>query len=47
MKSLGGLVYLFRMELARLTRLDELDGVLEGSGLVEAVAEGLADECAR
>ena len=47
MKSLGGLVYLLRVELTRLARFDELDGVLEGSRPVEDVAESLAHECAR
>ena len=38
---MGGLVYLFDVELAHLARLDELGGVLEGSGPVEAIAESL------
>ena len=47
MMSLGGLVYLLRVELACFTRLDELGGVLEGGRPVEAVADSLGHECAR
>jgi hypothetical protein len=35
---------LLGMELARSTSLDQLDGVLEGCRLVEAVPEGFTDQ---
>ena len=47
LKSLSGLVHLLGVELARLVGLDELGGVLECGGPVEAIAESLAHECAR
>ena len=47
LKSLSRLVHLLSMELARLAGPDELGGVLERGGPLEALDESLADKCAR
>ena len=44
MKSLGGLVYLLGVELARFAGPDELGGILECGGLVEPIVESFAHE---